>query len=288
MSLPIVISLTLLGRNWATRILAGTAAFLLGAAEYLTKSNGGEIAIAVAVLFILVVGFPQLRKLAAICGVGILVLIAALIAGVIPQRLTHPILSKLGLVAISFASPSAQDYSTAERLAHWIAGINMFLDHPLTGVGIGNYGVAYAPYHVTIFVNSLDHAHNYYINISAETGIIGLTTFLLLLLAIFVAGGHAYRAISKKYMQLKTERATPKASKSRIELLRSSNIFSIFTNDRALAIGLLAALLGVCVHNLVDNLYVHGMTILFALLIVALVRLADVPKEVVNDEGQNA
>ncbi len=288
MSLPIVISLTLLGRNWATRILAATAAFLLGAAEYLTKSNGGEIAITVAVLFILVVGFPQLRKLAAICGVGVLVLIAALIAGVIPQRLTHPILSKLGLVAISFASPSAQDYSTAERLAHWIAGINMFLDHPLTGVGIGNYGVAYAPYHVTIFVNSLDHAHNYYINISAETGIIGLTTFLLLLLAIFVAGGRAYRAISKKYMQLKTERATPKASKSRIELLRSSNIFGIFTNDRALAIGLLAALLGVCIHNLVDNLYVHGMTILFALLIVALVRLADVPKEVVGDEGQNA
>ena len=288
MSLPIVISLTLLGRNWATRILAATAAFLLGAAEYLTKSNGGEIAITVAVLFILVVGFPQLRKLAAICGVGVLVLIAALIAGVIPQRLTHPILSKLGLVAISFASPSAQDYSTAERLAHWIAGINMFLDHPLTGVGIGNYGVAYAPYHVTIFVNSLDHAHNYYINISAETGIIGLTTFLLLLLAIFVAGWRAYRAISKKYMQLKTERATPKASMSRIELLRSSNIFGIFTNDRALAIGLLAALLGVCVHNLVDNLYVHGMTILFALLIVTLVRLADVPKEVVGDEGQNA
>ena len=288
MSLPIVISLTLLGRNWATRILAGTAALLLGAAEYLTKSNGGEIAITVAVLFILVVGFPQLRKLAAACGVGVLMLIAALIAGVIPQRFTHPILSKLGLVAISFASPSAQDYSTAERLAHWIAGINMFLDHPLTGVGIGNYGVAYAPYHVTIFVNSLDHAHNYYINISAETGIIGLTTFLLLLLAIFVAGGRAYRAISKKYMQLKMERATPKASKSQIELLRSSNIFGIFTNDRALAIGLLAALLGVCVHNLVDNLYVHGMTILFALLIVALVRLADVPKEVVGDEGQNA
>jgi len=287
MSLPIALSLTLLGRNWATRILAGTSAILLGAAEYLTKSNGGEIAITVAVLFILVVGFSWLRKLAALGAVGALMLVAALIAGVIPQRLTHPILSKLGLIAISFASPSAQDYSTAERLAHWIAGVNMFMDHPLTGVGIGNYGATYAPYHVTIFVNSLDHAHNYYINISAETGIIGLTAFVLLLIAIFVAGGRAYRAISKQYMRQRAERATPKAGRSRLEALRSSNLFGMFTNDRALAIGLLASLIGICVHNLVDNLYVHGMTILFALLIVTLIRLAGVHTKVDSEEGQH-
>ncbi len=284
MSLPIALSLLLLGRNWATRILAGTAALLLGAAEYLTKSNGGEIAIAVAVFFIFVIGFPQLRKLAAILGVSGLVLIAALLAGVIPQRLTKPILSKLGLVAISFSSPSAQDYSTAERLAHWIAGINMFVDHSFTGVGIGNYGTAYGPYHVTIFVNSLDHAHNYYINISAETGIIGITTFLLLLLAMFVAGSRAYRAISKKYLQLKAERATPKVGVSRLVMLQASNVLGVFTNDRALALGLLASLVGICVHNLVDNLYVHGMTILFALLLVALIRLAGIHSKTDSNE----
>ncbi len=279
MSLPIALSLTLLGRNWATRILAGIAAISLGVAEYLTKSNGGEIAITIAVLFIFVIGFPQLRKLAAVGAVGTLVLIAALLAGVIPQRFTLPLLSKLGLIAISFKFPSAQDFSTAERLAHWIAGINMFEDHPFTGVGIGNYGAAYGPYHVTIFVNSLDHAHNYYINISAETGIIGLTTFILLLVALFVAAGHAYRTLSKKYLQLKAQRATPKAGLSKFEMSHSSNMLGIITNDRALAIGLIASLLGVCVHNLVDNLYVHGMTILFALLIIALIRLAGVTRK---------
>lgn len=288
MSLPITLSLTLLGRNWATRILAGIAAISLGAAEYLTKSNGGEIAISVAILFIFVVGFPQLRKLAAVGAVGVLLLVATLLAGVIPQRLTLPILRKLGLVAISFTSPSAQDFSTAERLAHWIAGINMFMDHPLTGVGIGNYGAAYGPYHVTIFVNSLDHAHNYYINISAETGIIGLTTFALLLVAMFVAGGHAYKTISKKYMQLKAARTTPKAGMSRLEMLRSSSMFSILANDRAVAIGLLASLIGICTHNFVDNLYVHGMTILFALLLVALIRLAGTHSQVTNNGGQRS
>ncbi|GAC1644887.1 MAG: hypothetical protein NVS4B12_10410 [Ktedonobacteraceae bacterium] len=284
MSLPLALSLTLLGRNWATRILTGITALLLAAAEYLTRSNGGEIAIAVAVLFILVVGFPQLRKLAAVGVVGVIMLVAALIAGVIPQRFTLPVLTKLGLIAISFKSPSAQDFSTAERLAHWIAGINMFIDHPWTGVGIGNYGTAYSPYHITIFVNSLDHAHNYYINISAETGIIGLMTFILLLIAMFVAGGRVYRTISKKYMQLKAERATPQPGISRQEMLRSANVLGMFTNDRALAIGLIASLIGVCVHNFVDNLYVHGMTILFALLFVALIRLEGMAK--IRNEGK--
>ncbi len=282
MSLPIALSLTLLARNWGTALLAGTAAIFLGIAEYLTKSNGGQIAISIAILFIFIVGFPQLRKLAAIGGVGVLVLIAALTANVIPQRLTRPVLSKLGLIKISFEHPSAQDYSTAERLAHWIAGIRMFTDRPFTGVGIGNYGSAYKPYHIAIFVNSLDHAHNYYINIAAETGIIGLAAFILFLTAMFVAGGHAYRTINRTYVRLKAKRTTPQNGTSRLEALNQLNTFGMYKNDRALAIGLIASLLGICVHNLVDNLYVHGMTILFALLIIALIRLAAIHTETIH------
>ena len=45
------------------------------------------------------------------------------------------------------------------------------------------------------------------------------------------------------------------------------------TNDRALAIGLLAALIAICTHNLVDDLFVHNLTNLIALLLIALIRL---------------
>ncbi len=286
MSLPIALSLTLLGRNWATRIPAGIATLLLGFAEYLTKSNGGEIAITVAVLFVMAVGLLRLRTLFAIGAIGALAIVAAYLAGVLPQRLIMPILSKLGLVQLSFQSPSPQDFSTAERLAHWIAGIRMFIDHPFTGVGIGNYSDAYRPYHVTIFVNSLEHAHNYYINMAAETGIVGLIAFLLFLTAIFVAGVHAYRAISKNYMQLKAKWTQPRTGTSEAETRNTFRQFGMFTNDRALAIGLLAALLAVCVHNMVDNLYVHGLTNLFALLLIALIRLAKVSQKAVTNGGQ--
>ena len=41
-------------------------------------------------------------------------------------------------------------------------------------------------------------------------------------------------------------------------------------------IGLIAALVAVCAHNIVDNLFVHSMTSLFALLIIMLIRLEKV------------
>jgi O-antigen ligase len=135
-------------------------------------------------------------------------------------------------------------------------------------------------------VNSLGHAHNYYINIAAETGFIGLVVYLFFLGAIFVAGGSAYRGINRKYVQEriahKIEAPLGKLNKLYAFLGNSVgfDVRTILTNDRALAIGLLAALLSVCVHNLVDDLYVHSMTNLIALLIIALIRLERVTPEV--------
>ena len=213
----------------------------------------------------------------------------------------------------------------------------MFFDHPILGVGIGNYPDAYPQYYITIFVNSLGHAHNYYINIAAETGFIGLVVYLLFLLAIFVAGGHAYQAINKRYKQAKAQRPklpAPLGTRNKLLSLISQfgliayhpsqegsnivsgvqgqpplpglchqtlpqspresgvspfspsstfarmegeqerlNIVGKYTNDRALAIGLLAALVSVAVHNFVDDLYVHSLTNLIALLLIALIRL---------------
>ena len=69
----------------------------------------------------------------------------------------------------------------------------MYFDHPILGVGIGNYPDAYPRYFITIFVDPLGHAHNYYINIAAETGSIGLIVYLLFILATFVVAGRADR-----------------------------------------------------------------------------------------------
>ncbi len=293
--LSIALALMLLGSNWKTRILAGTTAVLLATAELLTQSRGGEIAIVAALVFIIVVGMFRLRIFIGLLAVAALGAIEAILVGLIPVYIFNPLLARLGIIGISLMYPNNQTFSTAERLAHWIVGLHMFFDHPLLGVGIGNYPDAYPHYFVTIFTDPLGHAHNYYINIAAETGSIGLIAYLLFLLAIFFAGAHSYRLITGKYKQVKLQtqvsqtqvRATrpPGMSDALSSQMRSSHmaqyprhhksheIINMLINDRALSIGLLAALVSVCVHNLVDSLYVHSLTNLMALLLITLIRL---------------
>src|SRR6266566_3212657 len=298
--LSIALALTLLGRNWVTRLLAGLTAIILGAAEYLSQSRGGEIAFVAALIFIVLAGMPHIRVLMRVLIVLLLGILEALLAGWIPQSIFTPVMRFLGLIQISFVSPTAQDYSTAERLAHWIAGLHMFIDHPVLGVGIGNYADAYPRYFITIFTDPLGHAHNYYINIAAETGSIGLIAFALFLFAAFAAGGHSLREIGKKLRQAKAQVSqdqpviqAPLGRHNKLNLLlhpfsliqyyRGQGQFAIvgmLTNDRALAIGLLAALIAICTHNLVDDLFVHSVTNLLALLLIALIRLDRVTPEV--------
>jgi len=275
--LSIALALMLLGSNWKTRILAGATVFFLATAELLTQSRGGEIAIAAALLFIVIVGFPRLRIVVGLVSLASLVGAVAYLVGLIPTYFFNSILTRLGLVDISLSKPTDQTFSTAERLAHWIAGLHMFFDHPLLGVGIGNYAQAYPQYFVTIFTDPLGHAHNYYINIAAETGSIGLIVYILFILAIFIAGGHSYRYVTRKWMQAHGSvqyRGWPD----------KRDITAMFTNDRALSIGLLAALISVCVHNVFDDLYVHSLTNLMALLIIILIRLEKVTPKVGGKE----
>jgi O-antigen ligase len=308
MSLTITLALLLLGRNWLTRSLAGIAACLIGGAFYLTQSRGGQVALLAALVFIVLAGFPSMRVWMRMGLIALLVAVAGIVSGALPLYLFDQVNHFLGLSGISLLDPTPQDFSTAERLAHWIAGLRMYQAHPLLGVGIGNYPDAYPHYYVTIFVNSLGQAHNYYINIAAETGTIGLIAYLLFVLAMLIAGGCAVYQIGKRRqlikMQLpriKERRPAPLGRRNRLLLLlrptrflqyyRRQERFESFgrlTNDRALAIGLLAALITICVHNLVDDLYDHSLTNLMALLLIALVRLGNVTLNVSTREDDQA
>jgi O-antigen ligase len=299
MSLVVALTITLLGRNWLTHITAGLASCLIGGAFYLTQSRGGQVALAAALVFIVLMGIKRIRVWMRIVIIGIFVLIEGIAAGIIPLYLFDQVNHFLGLTGISLTAPNPQDYSTAERLAHWIAGIDMYLTHPILGVGIGNYPDAYANYYVTIFVNSLGQAHNYYINIAAETGTIGLAIYLFFVIAMLVAGGNAVRRICTTHQQTRQrlprtrERIqAPIGTPDKLILLmhparffqhyRPQQRFETFaqlTNDRALAIGLMAAIITVCVHNLVDDLYDHSLTNLLALLLISLVRLGTITSQ---------
>ncbi|MCX5706128.1 MAG: O-antigen ligase family protein, partial [Candidatus Omnitrophica bacterium] len=65
-------------------------------------------------------------------------------------------------------------FSTTMRLDYWRQAIEVIKSSPLTGVGLGNFNLPLSRY-----------AHNSYLQIWAEMGILGIASFLWLILVIF-------------------------------------------------------------------------------------------------------
>ncbi|HCU98721.1 MAG TPA: hypothetical protein DGM69_05175 [Chloroflexi bacterium] len=122
---------------------------------------------------------------------------------------------------------SESNYSMIERAAHWQAAQYMLVDNPWLGVGLGNYEVAYSRYQLPRWETSLGHAHNYYLNVAAETGLIGFIAFVSFWIYVL------YRMFL---------------------LLR--NKFDLYV---WLTLGLLGVWIHISVHNLVDNLFVNNI-----------------------------
>jgi len=143
---------------------------------------------------------------------------------------------------------SDENYAIVERLAHWRAAWRMVSDKPLLGVGIGNYVPVYPAYALPGWEDPLGHAHNYYLNIAAEAGLVGLGCYLFLWGAIFWHGWGVYRGAADQW--------------------------------RSITLGILGVMVAFCVHSLFDNLYVHGMNIHLALLLGLLAVIGKKPQEV--------
>lgn len=71
--------------------------------------------------------------------------------------------------------------SNLGRLALWKGAVLIFKDHPINGIGLGNFQEVYQKYYQQPNTTSTSHAHNNFFNFLAETGIIGLMGFIYLL-----------------------------------------------------------------------------------------------------------
>jgi O-antigen ligase len=162
-------------RERGERIMYVTAAFCTGAATVLTYTRGIWISALSAVLFI--AAFSGRKALAALGG-------AAAVVGVI--------------VLLSFAGISSRAESilersqNIERLFLWETTWNMVRDHPLLGVGVGNYQRVQSEYFRESFPYEVtrSHSHNNLLQVTVERGIFGLLIFLWLWYLIVKKGLH--------------------------------------------------------------------------------------------------
>ncbi len=161
-------------------------------------------------------------------------LIALVVLGTIVGlgALPGPLAARLASTArcMTFVDPAAvavtpDTFACVERMAQLRAGWRMFSAHPLTGVGPGSYTAAYAGVTAAPWYISKGHAHNFYLHMAAEAGIIGLAAYLALIAG---AAGQALR--------LARAGASP---------LR-----------RAVGVGVCGVIAAVAGHNMFENLHV--------------------------------
>lgn len=82
---------------------------------------------------------------------------------------------------LSETSYELRQGSLTGRRNIWAAGLQVFADHPYVGIGQGGFAEAVRP----IYGRAIT-AHNAYLGVLVNTGIIGLSLFLLIIAAIFV------------------------------------------------------------------------------------------------------
>ncbi len=152
----------------------GTVLYALNA----SGSRGGSIGAAAAITAMALARFKHpLRWL----GVAALAALIAFESGLLnPPAALESQLAEYGDIDVRDAYLTPITFSTIERLAHWQAAVRMIEAQPLLGVGFGNYGAAYEDYRLINWPNALGHAHNYYLNIFAETGLLGFCAYLTL------------------------------------------------------------------------------------------------------------
>jgi hypothetical protein len=219
------------GDLWVRFTLYALLSFgLMLAALYASQSRGAWIGFVAAVV---VVSLVRGGRTAALFVLAIAV-VAALGAMGAFQILPQPILQRFGdaltalnIPDIATAEVTDANFATIERLAHWGAALAMWRDHLWLGVGFGNYAAVYPAYAIGRWLDPLGHAHNYYLNVAAETGLVGLLAYGLFWLSAFRLGWQAVR--------------------------RSAGF------QRAVAAGGLGTLVHLSLHNMVDNLFVQGM-----------------------------
>ena len=228
-----------LGARWL--VWAAGCGLLMLAAMIMSWSRGAWLGLGAAVA-VMVLAIAARSGRAALLGLVLVVLVAylllaggvALIPPSIVQRFAD-FVPYVGVMDVRGMEITDANFAVLERMAHWQSALSMWTDNPWLGVGIGNYEPVYPRYALPLWPYPLGHAHNYYLNIAAETGLLGLLAYLTLWGAALVYAWRAARGATGWYW--------------------------------GVALGVLGVLVHLAVHNLFDNLYVHGMYLQVAMLL---------------------
>jgi hypothetical protein len=179
------------GRRWRTAIVLlaalGGLDLLIGLVLLLTLSRSALMGLAVGLTLVVawwLVGIPRSpgrRRL----GAAVLVVLAGVAT-----------LASWRLVSTWTATASTGVDSFPTRLEIWQRATLMLEDFPLTGIGMGQFEPVLHSLYIPLLVEPgeyVPHAHNFFLQLGLDLGILGGLAFVVLLAGFFRAVWGAYR-----------------------------------------------------------------------------------------------
>jgi putative inorganic carbon (hco3(-)) transporter len=165
---PLLIVLLRTTRNTLLRIFLVACGIVILSAISLTGSRIAMIGLIVMVIYYLVQSKHKVSTLA----------VCLFIGGFIWQSLPSEYKTRY-LTVGQYAGGSQLDASNELRLQIWKAGGKIFLEHPILGVGAGQFSTAYGlMYLETGKHRAWMNPHNLLIQVACELGVVGVSIFL--------------------------------------------------------------------------------------------------------------
>ena len=173
------------------------AAAMMGIALIMTNSRGGIISL-IALLFFLVTVTAFKRDRGRSSGeadeesktrrVGGAVLRAGLALALIIALFGGVVLLGGEDALNRFVGTVSADDPTTGRAHFWSVTLKIIRDHPIIGAGLGAFSVAYTPYDSRNGMMRVEQAHNDYLQILADAGIVGAALGLFFIISLFRLG----------------------------------------------------------------------------------------------------
>jgi putative inorganic carbon (hco3(-)) transporter len=186
--LPLAIGRMKVERTLLLRGLAAVAGTLIVCGVLLTFSRGAAVALVLLLIAMVATGFVALRHVVALAAV-----LAGLVFTVTPDYIHR--VQTLGEAGDTAALQSDQaDQALKGRATENLAALNAFRDHPILGVGpdqfFRRYSTQYGNELGLRFLEENRRAHNLYLEIGADLGVVGLLAFLSI---VVVTLAHLWR-----------------------------------------------------------------------------------------------